>query len=203
MKFDFRLRLLFKKKLFSFKEMINIKNQKGFTLIELISVIVILGIMAVVASPFLSSDLTATRTKEALEDVRSASRYCQRYAMETQRWCRVLFRTSDEEVRLQYSTDEANNASWTQMDHPTNGGQFVVQLGQGEYAGIDITATDINGSNSIVFDGNGIPRDRGTVGNPADLPAPITSTGTITFNGGGGWELQVEPETGFITLVDI
>lgn len=186
--------------------MINIKNQKGFTLIELISVIVILGIMAVVASPFLSSDLTATRTKEALEDVRSASRYCQRYAMETQRWCRVTFRTSDEEVRLHYATDEANNAGWTQMDHPTTGGDFVVQLGQGDYAGVDITDYTIgvdhgSGVNSYMFDRYGIPYDRGQISTSA--PQALTTTGTVTFNGVSGWQLEIEAETGLITLVDL
>lgn len=183
--------------------MINIRNLKGFTLIELIIVMAIIGVMAVVAVPVISTNLTSSRTKEALEEVRSMSRYCQRYAMETQRWCRVIFRTSDEEVRLQYSTDEANNSGWTQMDHPTNGGLFEIQLGQGNYTGIDITATAINGSDSVVFDGFGIPRDKGTEGAPGDLPAALTSTGTVTFNGSGGWQLQIDVETGFITLVDI
>lgn len=182
------------------------KNQKGFTLIELIVVIVMIGAVAVVAVPHLQSDLTASRTKEALEDVRSMSRYCQRYAMETKRWCRVTFRTGDEEVRLHYSTDEANNAGWTQMDHPTTGGKFEVQLGQGNYTGIDITAYSIgtdhgSGVNSFMFDQYGIPYDRGQVNTSA--PQPLTTTGTVTFNGASGWQLQIEPETGMISLVDL
>lgn len=178
-------------------------KKSGFTLIELLVVIAIMAVMAVGTAPILQNSLSSTRVEWALEDVASMSRYCQRYAMATKRWCRVTFRTSDDEARLHDASDEANNTGWVQMKHPTTGANFEVNGGSDAYVDVDITAVNIDGSNSFMFDEYGVPHDRGTIGNPGDLPAPITSVGTVTYNGSSGWQLQIQPQTGKIDIVDL
>lgn len=175
----------------------------GFTLTELLVTMAVLGVLSAVAVPILQTNLTSTRIVWALEDTRSAIQYCQRYAIATKRWCRATWNFGGQDLRLRVSSDEANNTGWSTMPHPTTGGDFKVFYGQDAYKNVTLSSADIGGSNHCVFDEYGIPRDVGTVGSSGDLPAPITTTGTVTFNGSSGWQIQITPETGKVDIVDL
>ena len=184
-------------------------TEKGFTLIELIVVIVILAVMAVVAVPQISTNGVGDfRTTWAMNEVKALIIYAQRHAIQTQVRTRITFNTGSNDIRLHRETTPDTN-TWTYMNSPKeSGSNFNVALGSGAFEGMTITATDIgsDSAQSIVFDRYGTPYDRGTVGHSssdADPPAALTSTGTVSFNGAGGWEIQIEPETGHVQIVDV
>ena len=77
------------------------KNNKGFTLIEMITVVIIVGVIAAIAAPNFLSLLNQNRVKQALEQVEGAVKESQRLAIRRGKTCRIKFvtKTIDGESR--------------------------------------------------------------------------------------------------------
>ena len=67
------------------------KSNKGFTLIEMLTAVIIVGILAAIAAPNLLGMLNQTRVKEGLGQVEGAIREAQKLAMRRGKTCIVRF----------------------------------------------------------------------------------------------------------------
>ncbi|MBE9048315.1 prepilin-type N-terminal cleavage/methylation domain-containing protein [Pleurocapsales cyanobacterium LEGE 10410] len=69
------------------------KSDKGFTLIEIITTVIIVGVLASIAAPNFLGMLNQTRIKDGLGQVEGAIREAQRLAIRRGKPCRILFTT--------------------------------------------------------------------------------------------------------------
>ena len=73
---------------------------RGFTLLELLIVVLVLGILAGLAFPVLVTSVTDARLRGAVSEVATALRYAKASAMNTGRRCRVVFDVVDETLEV-------------------------------------------------------------------------------------------------------
>ena len=71
------------------------KSNKGFTLIEMITVVIIVGVIAAIAAPNLLGMLVQTRVKDSLGQVEGAVREAQKLAIRRGKPCTIVFTTND------------------------------------------------------------------------------------------------------------
>ena len=69
------------------------KKDTGFTLIEIITVVIIVGVLAAIAAPNFLGMLNQTRVKDGLSQVEGAIRETQRLAMRRGKTCKIKFVT--------------------------------------------------------------------------------------------------------------
>lgn len=127
-------------------------NSKGFTLIELIMVIVLIGIIAVVVSPKLG-DVTDTKAAALADKLRADIRYAQNLAMTTSQRHRVYINTAPGPTPG-YAV--VNVATGLVVQDPA-GGNLSVVLDAGDYAGITVSP-----DTTIEFNSLGSPTTGGT-----------------------------------------
>ena len=91
------------------------KNNKGFTLIEVITVVIIIGVLASIAAPNLLGMLYQARVKEGLNQVESAIKETQRLAMRRGKTCKIKFveKTIDGQSRETINVVESTDAGET------------------------------------------------------------------------------------------
>ena len=95
------------------------RYKKGFTLVELITVITIIGVLAVVVGPrFASSDVYEQRT--FYDDVLKAVRYAQAKASGSGCMTQIDFTASGFTVSVDADCNSANGFSATDLVNPTN-----------------------------------------------------------------------------------
>ena len=70
------------------------KSNKGFTLIEMITVVIIVGVIAAIAAPNLLGMLVQTRVKDSLGQVEGAIKEAQKLAMRRGKPCTIVFTTN-------------------------------------------------------------------------------------------------------------
>jgi|SRR3990172_7036447 MSHA pilin protein MshC len=128
-------------------------NSKGFTLIELIMVIVLIGIIIVVVSPKLG-DVTDTKAAALADKLRADIRYAQNLAMTTSQRHRVYINTAPGPTPDGYSV--VNVATGLVVQDPA-GGNLSVVLNAGDYAGITVSPNAV-----IEFNSLGSPTTGGT-----------------------------------------
>ena len=131
--------------------------RNGFTLIELILVIVLIGIVAVFAAPRLGN-ITVTNAGAFTDKLRADTRYAQNLAMTGNTRTRVVFTTTSYEVR---SSATATCSSFNTAMDPATGSPLQVTLNTGTYAGITLSGTAC-----LEYDSLGRPYDC------ASAPAP-------------------------------
>jgi len=165
-------------------------NHKGFTLIELVIIIILIGIIAVVVAPKLG-DVTTTKASSFRDKLKADIRYAQNLAMSQNRRYRVYFNTAPAPNPGYAVVNDANgNGTWGEageiaMD-PAGGGNLSVTLNAGQYAGISITAVGFAG-NYVEFDSLGRPYDSGGL-------LAVSQSVTVT----GGSSVTVSPQTGAV-----
>jgi MSHA pilin protein MshC len=138
-------------------------DQKGFTLIELIMVLVLLGIIAVFVAPRLG-DVTNTKAGSLADKLQADIRYAQNLAMTKNQRYRVYFNTNPPSPAQGYTVvNDANGDGWgttganEYAQDPAGGGNFSVALNAGDYAGIT-AGTPANGAGGYVeFNSLGVP----------------------------------------------
>lgn len=88
------------------------KSSKGFTLVEMIAAVVIVGIIASLAAPNLLGLLNQARVKDGLGQVEGAIREAQKLAVRRGRTCKIKFvtKTVDGKPRQVISVVESTDA---------------------------------------------------------------------------------------------
>jgi MSHA pilin protein MshC len=168
-------------------------KSKGFTLIELVMVIVLIGIIAVVAIPRMA-DVTGTKAGSFNDKLRADIRYAQNLAMTQNRRVRVYFNGTGTAPGAGYAvvTDGApgNCSAFTAASDPAGSGNLTVTLNAGNYAGITVNST----TNCLEYDSLGRPYD--CIANLAACSA--TSAGPIVTINPGGMTVTVTAQTGAV-----
>ncbi len=170
-------------------------NNKGFTIAELVVVIIIAAILAAVAVPQFGRYWAGIKTGNAAMKIASDVRYAQNRATTTQRRARVTFSSSTTyniqscPIAAPYSTstckcpDPADN-QWV------SAAGFPVNLNNTEFSGVTITAPAAG--SWLEFD---------SLGKPYINPCSTTSTGiNITLLYSGSTEtIIVTQQTGMVS----
>jgi MSHA pilin protein MshC len=149
-------------------------NNRGFTLLELVMVIVLLGIIAFYAAPRLGT-VASANAGVFVDKLRADIRYAQDVAMTRNKRVRVTIVSANA-----YSiTDAMGNP----IVDPATGKNYVVTLGAGISFGV------------ISFNGNYIEFD--SLGAPYDGAGALTAAGTVSVMP-GALTITVTPQTGAV-----
>ena len=157
-------------------------KRNGFTLIELVMVIVLIGILAVIAAPKLPN-VTTTNAGAFADKLRADVRYAQDLAMTRNQRYRVYFNTAPASAQGYVVVNDANgNGTWGEAGEiasdPAGSGNLSVTLNAGQYAGITVS-TPAGGF--IEFNSLGVP----------------TAAATLTVTP-GGWTVTITAQTGAV-----
>lgn len=149
---------------------------RGFTLIELIAVLIVLAIMSVVGAASLSGTARA-REAAAARQIRSDLAFARQLAVASGRPAWVTFSTSADTYTLLAQTGTTTGLANAQtLTDPATRSPFVIRLGEGAYAGVDITAASFDGGATVGFD---------TLGRPISSTATLLAAdGSVTLSGG-------------------
>jgi prepilin-type N-terminal cleavage/methylation domain-containing protein len=172
------------------------QNQKGFTVIELIVVMVIVGVLSAVSVASLQN-IGGTQAREAAVELKSALRYCQQQAIQTQNFCAVVFDTGASNNALFYHNSSGETGSWNRMPHPVTNGNYDLEFNDAPFKDVDLFTTNVGNtfSNILVIDNEGTTRDYTGVAPSSSF----TSVATIEFNS-GAHTVNIAPETGHISI---
>lgn len=144
-------------------------NRKGFTLIELVMIMVLIGILAAFVAPRLRN-MTVTNAAAFADKLRADIRYAQNLAMTRGKRTRVNF-TASSYVVAQDTSAASNCSAMVPANDPAGGGALSVALSAGSYTGITIAPTMA----CLEYDSLGKPYVCGAVGGPCStVPAGIT-----------------------------
>jgi MSHA pilin protein MshC len=154
-------------------------NSKGFTLIELVMILVLIGIMAVFAAPRLGT-ITATNAGAFADKLRTDIRYAQNLAMTRNSRARVYFNGTGTAPNPGYAVVVDTSASrdcssFTAAVDPVGSGNLSITLNSGSYTGITITPS----MNCLEYDSLGRPYNCSAV--PANCSSPAGGM-TISIN---------------------
>jgi len=157
-----------------------LEKQRGFTLIEVVTVVLVMGVVALVAQPAVNSSLDHAKLSAAADEVVAAFRYARATAAATGAPCRVtLDASADVMVVEQFrssvdftdpglteiSRSAAESMSFVSMERPMQRGKAYsldFQHGRG-YGGVDIVSVSLGPGSSVTFDRFGMPSSGGTV----------------------------------------
>jgi len=150
----------------------------GFTLIEVIAVIVIIAIAALIAVPVISS-ASGTQLRAAADMVAADIEYARSMAISRQKPYTVIFDTTSDSYRVE-------NESGV-VTHPARAGfQYIVNFKtDGRLNKVDIAGANFSSSNQVLFNYLGSPASGGVI---------TLSTGSATL------KVNVEPVTGFVSI---
>lgn len=145
----------------------------GFTAIELVIVVTILGILAALAAPLLEGSVTDARLSAATADFVSAVEFAQMSALSSGRTCRISADSSTEILRVEQRTftgiatvldpavtEIASNViesgeSYAVMANPSlAGGVYIVNFRD---MGVDIQSSDMGSALPLSFSASGTP----------------------------------------------
>ena len=163
------------------------RNLQGFTLLELMIVVVILGICATFAVPMLNQAAAQTRLEAATELVANSLNYARLRALSSQQNFRVVFTPGTERIRVEMNAnnklnhlkdpsrdvisagDVENDKSWVGVQHPLEtreigGKDYDLTFTQFSlYKGVDILTASFSGSQTVTFSPQGVPSAGGSV----------------------------------------
>jgi type II secretion system protein H len=154
------------------------KISAGFTLIEIVIVVAIMGIVATISLPAINSTLQGSRLRGAAYEVVTAMEYAQLTAMTSGRETRVVIGHNNERIAVrQYTTtadlftggDELAEAAvesgtYGIMPHPTKKGlNYRFDFPDvNRFKDVDITISDFSNTNRVSFDAQGAPSKGGS-----------------------------------------
>ena len=167
----------------------NKRVRNGFTLVELIIVVVILSIAAMIAVPMVSS-AADMQVRSAANQIAAHLDYAKSMAITHQQSYSVVFDVPNKSYQVQ---DEGGNP----IEHPVNPGLFVVNLSNSGLDKVDITdaSFDDDPDKAITFDYLGSPCS----GKNTDFP--LLDSGQIILQANDfSITVGVEPVTGYVTM---
>jgi len=141
-------------------------QRNGFTLIELVMVIVLIGILAVVVAPRLGN-VTGTNASALKDKLRADLRYTQNLAMTRSQRYRMYLNASPAPASGYAVVNDANADGWgttganEYAPDPAGGGPLLVTLNTGDFTGMTI-GVPANGAGGFVeFNSLGSPTTGG------------------------------------------
>jgi len=165
------------------------RRRRGFSLIELVTVITLLGVVAVAIAGPTMSYMSKIRSRSAATRILADIRYVQRHAMNSRLRTWVVFNTAGNNYTLYAETSPgAGKGTRAALTHPLSQSNGAVQFGSGTNLAVSITAVNINSTAEIEFDSWGKPYDGNSVA--------LAANGTITLS--NGVTLTVYPISGFV-----
>ncbi|MDO8426151.1 MAG: prepilin-type N-terminal cleavage/methylation domain-containing protein [Deltaproteobacteria bacterium] len=195
-------------------------DKKGFTIIELVFVLILMAVVAAVASPMIFRGPSSVTTPALARKIRDDIRYAQSLALirsnldspastEPAFLYRISFNTVDASCtgtnRYSITNDADRDNNWGENPNESNAvesarspatGQdyYCVQMDSGDYSGFTISA-DFGGSapGVLEFDNSGIPYDSDGV--------KLTASKSVVVSKGGQTEtIVVTPNTGMVSI---
>jgi prepilin-type N-terminal cleavage/methylation domain-containing protein len=152
---------------------------KGFTLIEVITTVLILGIIATLALPSLQSVLGDSKLSGAGSEVAVALEYAQVAAMTNGEETRVTIDDTADTILVegfkingdilngasQFAESDIDSGAFVAMAHPTKRGEdyFIEFADEDRFSHVDISSATFGIGNNVTFDALGFPSDGGTV----------------------------------------
>ena len=150
----------------------------GFTFIEILIVVMLIGIIATISLPELNETVQDTRLRGAANEVVTALEYAQLTAMTSGRGTRVAIGDFDESIEVkQYSTNydlfndgdelsesDVESGTYQLMPYPQKKGlnYLIILTDENRFKGVDITASDFSAGNHVDFDAQGAPSKGGS-----------------------------------------
>jgi len=155
-------------------------KQAGYTMIEVMTVVLIMAITASVGLPLMNSSIEDSKLSGAGEEVITALEYARLNAMLTGTPTRVTVDTVADTVLVEQfkSTADLLNEATTEipegsveagafapMEHPLRRGvDYSISIAEKNWLGAaDITTATFGTGNSVVFEAQGTPSNGGTV----------------------------------------
>ena len=163
----------------------------GFTLIELITVVVIVAILAGVAVPILGS-VGAARSGMAGKQILRDMTFARQRAVATGAVSWIVFNTGAGTWSvLAENPASPGRAGATVLNDLATGRPYTTTVGTGEYAGVSITSCNFGAGQEVGFDWLGRPRINDSTS--------LAAQGSVVLSGGN--RVTVEAITGHVTFV--
>lgn len=176
------------------------RDYTGFTAIEVVIVILVLGTLAALAAPLLNSALVDARLGAATTEIAAAIEYAQMTAMNTGRPCRVAVDADTETLRVEQRVDaeaallldpaETEVASgvvelaesYSDMDNPNHPGiAYTVDL---RTSGVDVAKSGMGSGQPLLF---------------SEVGKPSSAAEVILTCAGRMWRIDVDGLSGAVT----
>lgn len=159
---------------------------RGFTLIEVILVVVILSIAAMLVIPFAASG-AASQLKGAATIVAADLEYAKSMAISRGQIYWIEFNTTEDSYSIKDASD-------TVITNPLTGKQYIINFSSdNRFSKVDITSVNFDATGPAVgFDYLGSPKRNG---------GDLNGAGEIKLSTGGSTlTVSIEPVTGYITI---
>lgn len=168
--------------------------KQAFTLIELIVLITVLGVLIAVSIPSFTSEDGIERYTQ-LRLLRDKVRYAGDYNISTGQPVRISFLNAGS-ASGEIQIDFKNSAGlWTPLQVAGESGPLYLEMGQGEFAQLELTQVNINAGTVIILDSMGQPRDQ----NGNLLPTGISHFFRINSN----IDFRFHPVSGYLEMVSV
>lgn len=154
----------------------------GFSLVELVTVMVVVGVIAAIAVPYLSSSQQVYGDLGFYNDTRAILRYAQKSAVANRRVVCVTFTATS--VTLNFASAFGTDVCNTPLPDPVNANPYTANTGSG--AVFAPVPADFN------FNPGGQPVNPGT-----GVPGVLAPTQTISFSA-GVQNIVVNADTGYV-----
>ena len=180
---------------FALVPILTLRVPAGFTLLEILIVTLLLGILAMIAWPTFTSAVDGSRLSGASSDVVTSLEFTQLQAMNSGRRTRVTVDAGAETILVEQFTSSADFTQSQLAEAAVEGGEFETVgnplnrgtdynlnlSNQAMFGGVDVTAVDFDGGNSVTFDALGAPSSGGTVTLAGQVVVTLDSlTGKVT-----------------------
>lgn len=166
-----------------------VRPREAFTLIELVTVIALIGIVSLVVAAPAMSNLRSMRASAAATRMASDMRYIQRVAMGSGLRTWMAVDANNERYSL-YIEDSANpgKANRIALADPLDLSTSTIKFNASPYNGITITSASFNSTTELEFDNFGTPKDANA--------AALTSIGMVILS--DGVAVRVHPVGGYV-----